>query len=49
MKFRALAKLEVWCFAGAYAPVGIGMAWLGAGPWSLVGAHLAQSAFRTVV
>lgn len=45
MRFEALAKVEVAAYVLGYGGVGIGMARLGAGVWSLIAASLAQQFF----
>ena len=42
MRFAELAKIEVMGYVVAYGGVGLGLAWAGAGVWSLVAANLAQ-------
>ncbi|GAA4380765.1 lipopolysaccharide biosynthesis protein [Hymenobacter koreensis] len=49
MRFRTLAIAEVSAFVLGYAGVGVGMAWLGYGVWSLVGAQLTQAAVLAVL
>lgn len=43
MRFRTLAIMEVSTFVLSYGGVGVTMAWLGYGAWSLVGTQLCQS------
>jgi lipopolysaccharide exporter len=45
MRFEAIAKLEVAAYILGYGGVGVTLAWLGAGVWSLVAASLAQQFF----
>jgi O-antigen/teichoic acid export membrane protein len=47
MHFRRLAAVEVASVAAGYGGVGIALAALGFGAWSLVGGHLAQTALKT--
>lgn len=49
MRFSWLMRRDVACFALGYAPVGIGMALAGFGPWALVGAQLTQTGLRTLL
>lgn len=48
MRFATLAKLDVASYVLAYGGVGIGLAWAGAGVWSLIAASLAQQLLVTV-
>ncbi|TYC85088.1 lipopolysaccharide biosynthesis protein [Novosphingobium sp. BW1] len=47
LQFKWLGRTEFLSFAIGYAAVGIGLAWLGFGVWSLVGALIAQAVMRT--
>jgi lipopolysaccharide exporter len=49
MRFEALAKVEVVAYVLGYGGVGITLAWLGAGVWSLVVASIAQQLFVAVL
>lgn len=49
MRFSWLSRRDVACFTLGYAPVGIGLALAGAGPWALVGAQLTQTGLRTAL
>ena len=48
MRFDAIAKVEVVAYVLGYGVVGVGLAWQGAGVWSLVVASLAQQLFAAV-
>jgi len=48
MRFRTLSMVELVSYAVGYGCVGIAMAFMGFGVWSLVGATLGQITFRTV-
>jgi lipopolysaccharide exporter len=49
MRFEAIAKVEVAAYVLGYGGVGVTLAWLGAGVWSLVVASLAQQFFAAVL
>jgi O-antigen/teichoic acid export membrane protein len=49
MRFEAIAKIEVAAYVLGYGGVGITLAWLGAGVWSLVVASLAQQFFAAAL
>jgi lipopolysaccharide exporter len=49
MRFEAIAKIEVTAYVLGYGGVGVTLAWLGAGVWSLVVASLAQQFFAAVL
>ena len=49
MRFEAIAKVEVAAYIMGYGGVGITLAWLGAGVWSLVVASLAQQLFAALL
>lgn len=49
MRFEAIAKVEVSAYVLGYGGVGITLAWLGAGVWSLVVASLVQQFFTAVL
>jgi O-antigen/teichoic acid export membrane protein len=48
MNFRAIAGVSVVSDVLGYGVVGIGLAWHGWGVWALVGAHLGQTATKTI-
>ncbi len=48
MRFKYLSALQVASYAAGYGVAGIGLAILDFGIWSLVGAHLVQTAIRTI-
>jgi lipopolysaccharide exporter len=49
MRFEAIAKIEVAAYVLGYGGVGITMAWLGGGVWSLVVASLSQQFFAATL
>lgn len=49
LRFRRLAVNQLLSFAIGYLLVGLGLAVLGAGVWSLVAAHLSQTALNSVL
>lgn len=49
MQFRGLAAIQVVSYGVGYGGVGITLAWIGAGAWSLVVATLAQSLLAVVL
>jgi O-antigen/teichoic acid export membrane protein len=49
LRFRWLAGVNVVAYAIGYGTVGIVLAFLRFGVWALVGAHLAQTIFRTII
>ena len=49
MRFEALAKVEVAAYVLGYGGVGVSLAWLGLGVWSLVLASLAQQFFAALL
>jgi O-antigen/teichoic acid export membrane protein len=49
LRFRHLAAASLASYVLGYGVVGLALALLGLGVWALVGAHLAQTAIRTVV
>jgi lipopolysaccharide exporter len=49
MRFEAIAKIEVAAYVLGYGGVGITLAWLGAGVWSLVVASLSQQFFAATL
>jgi PST family polysaccharide transporter len=49
LRFRCIAVLEIIAVTLGYGAVGIVMALIGCGVWSLVGAHLAQTVLRSAL
>jgi PST family polysaccharide transporter len=49
LHFRHLAAAALASYVLGYAVLGVGLAVLGLGIWALVGAHIAQTAIRTVL
>ena len=49
LRFRAIALLDVVSYAVGHGAVGVTLAALGFGYWSLVGAHLAQAAVKSAL
>ncbi len=49
LRFRAVALVDTAAYLLGYGGVGIGLAWAGAGVWSLVAASLAQSLLTLAV
>lgn len=49
MRFEAIAKLEVVAYILGYGGVGVTLAWLGLGVWSLILASLAQQFFAAIL
>lgn len=49
LRFRSLAGVQVASYTFGYGLVGISLAWLGLGVWSLVGAQLTQAALETLI
>jgi lipopolysaccharide exporter len=49
MRFEVIAKVEVAAYVLGYGGVGVPLAWLGKGVWSLVAASLAQQFFAAVL
>lgn len=49
LRFRWLSFIEVVTFAVGFGLTGVTLAFAGAGPWALVGAHIAQNLTKTVV
>jgi lipopolysaccharide exporter len=49
LRFRRLAIIQLTSFAVGYLLVGIALALLGAGVWSLVAAHLSQTALTSLL
>ncbi|SNC66430.1 Membrane protein involved in the export of O-antigen and teichoic acid [Hymenobacter gelipurpurascens] len=48
LQFDTLAKIDIAAYVLAYGGLGIGLAWAGAGVWSLIAASLAQQFLVTV-
>lgn len=48
LKFRWLASIEVGAYALGFGGVGVAMAWMNMGVWSLVAAQLAQTTLKSV-
>jgi O-antigen/teichoic acid export membrane protein len=49
LRFRHLAAVGLTSYVLGYGAVGVTLALLGLGLWALVGAHLAQTAIRTIL
>jgi O-antigen/teichoic acid export membrane protein len=48
LQFRRIATVQLSAYTAGYAVVGVSLAWLGYGPWALVGASLTQELGNTL-